>query len=81
MLPLLINFIDGSAMDHPEGDSVRARLLWSRAPGLEGKDLVDNQLTNDWGPIPWVCEAPERVQPAPLYVATEVRGRGIGSAA
>jgi hypothetical protein len=52
MLKVEVSLVDGGAMDWSVDDSVYRRLLELRNDGLEGRDLVDSLLTDDWGAPP-----------------------------
>ena len=52
MIKVSISFVDGGAQDWTEPDSIYSRYLSLRRSGYEGKVLVDELLTDDWGPPP-----------------------------
>lgn len=52
MLRVEVNFVDGGAMDWAVPDSILHDLARLRRGGLDGRELVDALLTDDWGPPP-----------------------------
>jgi hypothetical protein len=52
MLKVEVNTVNGGAMDWPVPDSILDKLARLRRDGLEGRDLVHELLTDDWGAPP-----------------------------
>jgi hypothetical protein len=47
-----VRLVDGSAMDWIEPPSILQRLAELEARGFQGKPLIHELLTDDWGPPP-----------------------------
>lgn len=52
MLKVEIHFVDGGLMNTTEGDVFWRRLIELQGYGLEGKALIHDLITDDWGPPP-----------------------------
>jgi hypothetical protein len=54
ILRLEVHLVDGSLMDIPESNPDRffVKLERLKAQGLEGKELVNKLITDDWGAPP-----------------------------
>lgn len=54
MLKVSIQTVDGGLQEWNEDDSLYDKLLRLRRDGYSGKQLIDELLTDDWGPPPSV---------------------------
>ena len=55
MAHVTIRFVDGSKDDYETDSSLVQRLKELKLTGLDGKELADKILTDDWaGPLKWV---------------------------
>ena len=52
MTTVSISFVDGSRQDFDEDDSFVQRLRSLQKQGLEGRELIDKLISDDWGPPP-----------------------------
>jgi hypothetical protein len=52
MIHITVSTVDGGAQDWTESDSFYLRYMFLRQSGYEGKALVHELITDDWGPPP-----------------------------
>ena len=52
MIHISISLVDGSLQEFDENDSFAERLCQLKNRGLEGKSLVHELITDDWGAPP-----------------------------
>lgn len=56
MLKFSISFVNGSYQEFEESDSIFVKLKTLQKSGLEGKALVHELLTDDWGAPPVIVK-------------------------
>jgi hypothetical protein len=56
MINVTIRFVDGSLKEFKKDDSFLAQLKALQNEGYEGKQLINELITDDWGPPPVIIE-------------------------
>lgn len=52
MIRITIRFVDGGLQEFTESSDFLYRLTKLQDQGYEGKELINNLITDDWGPPP-----------------------------
>lgn len=52
MVKVSISLVDGSLQEYSEGDNFVSRLKLLQSQGYQGKTLVHELISDDWGPPP-----------------------------